>query len=67
MALRMPDPVTTMRPMPRRQERRPNGAESKLLTVRVPSELLDAAKERAAEKDETLSAAVVAFLRRYSR
>lgn len=50
-----------------RQTRRPNGAESKALNVRVPADVLEAAKARAAEREETLSAAIVAFLRRYSR
>lgn len=53
--------------MPERQERRPNGAEFKLLTVKVPPELHEAAKAKAAERGETLSKAVVDFLRRYSK
>lgn len=50
-----------------RQPRRPNGAESKNLNVRVPVEVLEAAKARAAENGETLSSAVVKFLRRYGK
>lgn len=53
--------------MVNRQQRRPNGSPSSSLNVRVPPEVLAAAKQRAAEKGETLSAAVVAFLRRYGR
>lgn len=49
-----------------RQQRRPNGAVSRNLNIRVPSEVLDAAKAKAAEHEETLSAAVVAFLREYA-
>ena len=49
-----------------RQARRPNGAESKNLNVRVPPDVLDAAKAMAAEREETLSAAVVRFLREYA-
>lgn len=49
-----------------RQQRRPNGAASRNLNVRVPADVLDAAKAAAAEREETLSAAVVAFLRKYA-
>ncbi|NUO57251.1 MAG: hypothetical protein HOV78_11335 [Hamadaea sp.] len=49
-----------------RQSRRPNGAESRNLNVRVPPDVLEAAKAAAAEREETLSAAVVRFLREYA-
>lgn len=52
--------------MPTRQQRRPNGAESRNLNVRVPTDVLDAAKTKAAEREETLSAAVVRMLREYA-
>ena len=55
-------------PIQRRQQRRPNGAQPlKPLQVRVEPELLDRAKARAAERGETLSAAVVDMLRKYVR
>lgn len=38
-----------------------------MFQLRVPADVLDAAKAQAAENDETLSAAVVRFLRRYGR
>ena len=49
-----------------RQPRRPNGVESKNLNVRVPPDVLESAKAKAAEREETLSAAVVQFLRDYA-
>lgn len=49
-----------------RQPRRPNGVESKNLNVRVPPDVLTAAHAAAARREETLSAAVVRFLREYS-
>jgi predicted HicB family RNase H-like nuclease len=49
-----------------RQQRRPNGAASQNLNIRVPHEVLDAARAKAAERQETLSSAVVAFLREYA-
>lgn len=49
-----------------RQQRRPNGAESRNLNIRVPADVLEAAKAAAAEHEETLSAAVVRFLREYA-
>lgn len=52
--------------MPTRQQRRPNGAESSNLNVRVPTDVLTAAKAKAAENGETLSAAVVQMLRAYT-
>lgn len=51
----------------KRQPRRPNGATSANLNIRVPVEVLEAAKAKAVENGETLSAAVVAFLRRYGK
>ena len=51
----------------KRQQRRPNGAESQMLSIRVPADVKAAAQRKAAEREETLSAAVVAFLRRYAR
>lgn len=49
----------------KRQPRRPNGAESENLNIRVPADIKQAAKDRAAREGETLSAVVVKFLRRY--
>lgn len=51
-----------------RQQRRPNGAKSKNLNIRVPVEPVDIlarAHERAASEGVTLSAVVVGFLREY--
>jgi hypothetical protein len=53
--------------MTKRQPRRPNGSESEPLMIRVPVDLKAASKKRAAERGETLSAAVVEFLRAYSK
>jgi len=50
----------------KRQPRRPNGAESVNLNIRIDPELREAAKAKAAEREETLSAAVVRFLREYA-
>lgn len=51
----------------KRQPRRPNGAaRARQLQVKVPPDLHDAAKAKAAERGETLSAAVVEFLRTYA-
>ncbi len=49
----------------KRQPRRPNGAESRNLNIRVPVDVLDAAKTASRERGETLSAAVVDLLRGY--
>lgn len=49
----------------RRQPRRPNGAPSSQLRVTLDPELHDAARAKAAERGETLSAAVVDMLRGY--
>ena len=45
------------------------GAEdwTKVRTVRVPSDIWEAAKAEAERRDETVSAAVVRFLRRYGK
>ena len=53
--------------MTARQQRRPDGAESRMRSIRVPVEVYDGARDAAARNGETLSAAVVAFLRRYAR
>jgi predicted HicB family RNase H-like nuclease len=50
-----------------RQPRRPNGAESKNLNIRVPADVLEDAKKRAAANEETLSSVVVRFLREYGK
>lgn len=49
-----------------RQARRPNGSESRNLNCRVPADVLEAAHAAAARREETLSAAVVRFLREYA-
>lgn len=51
----------------RRQPRRPNGAPASQLRVMLDPELHEAAKAKAAERGETLSAAVVDMLRKYVR
>lgn len=53
-------------PLPRkRQVRRPNGAPSSNLNIRVPTELLEQARATAARRGETLSRAVVERLEAY--
>ena len=50
----------------RRQDRRPDGeAPHKRLSVHMPADLHAASKAKADERGETLSAAVVDFLREY--
>lgn len=65
-ALNITTSTRKMEAMPTRQQRRPNGSESSNLNVRVPSDVLAAAKAKAAENEETLSAAVVRMLREYA-
>lgn len=51
----------------KRQPRRPNGAEYSRFEFRVPADVLAEAKARAAEREETLASAIVAFLKRYAK
>jgi len=51
----------------KRQPRRPDGAESVLVNIRVDPALRDAVKAKAAERGETVSAAMVRLMRRYVR
>lgn len=50
-----------------RQPRRPNGSPSRMMSIRVPTNVHEAASKEAFHNGETLSAVVVRMLREYGR